>query len=170
MSTARGFQFRIGTLLVAMVWAGLISLGLRTPTTLWSTVIDALTLLTVLTAALVGVYRVGKPRAMAIGFLVFCIGYLSYVAFLGRALMSPLGDEEFLTPLFHFIHLDSRVPLLVGGEMILPPVYNASDFISICHHAIAGLLGVVGAIVAQVLYATRKDATIEVSLRDLPGE
>ena len=46
----RGFQFRIATLLITMAWVGLVSLGLRTPTPLWSGVIALLTLVAVLLA------------------------------------------------------------------------------------------------------------------------
>ena len=35
----RTFQFRLGTLLIAMAWVGLVSLALRTPTVLWAVVI-----------------------------------------------------------------------------------------------------------------------------------
>jgi hypothetical protein len=168
----QAFQFRIGTLLVAMAWAGLISLGLRTPTPLWSGVIAVLTLLTVLAAVLVIIYRSGRTRAMAIGFLVFCVGYLAYLAVLAGTLSSGLFADS--TPiggafelLFQAIHPGTNLALFAdvnnlgrSGPIVLNS-YQEGDFIAICNHALACLLGVAGAIAAQVLHATRKDAAAE---------
>jgi hypothetical protein len=184
---ARGFQFRIGTLLIAMVWAGLVSLGLRTPTALWSGVIAVLTLLTVLMAILVVIYRTGRTRAMAIGFLVFGVGYLAYLAILAGTLSSGLSDPT--TPVgaaFNFfydgIHSEPDVRRsgmggMTGGGFgeasgvgglngyggagyFVPtraPTFDRRDFIAICNHALACLLGVAGAVAAQILYATRDE-------------
>src|SRR5262245_25559011 len=77
---AHAFQFRLATLLIATVWAALVSLGLRTPSPFWSGVVAVLTLLVVMFAVLLVIYRIGRTRAMAIGFLVFCVGYLIYLA------------------------------------------------------------------------------------------
>ena len=82
----RVFQFRIATILILMVWAGLVCVGLRTPTRLWSGVIGVLTLIFVLTVALFAIYRTGRERAMAVGFLFFCIGYLTYLTVLSGTL------------------------------------------------------------------------------------
>jgi hypothetical protein len=169
------FQFRLGTLLIAMAWAGLVSLGLRSPTELWSGVIAVLTLLTVLFAALLVIYRTGRTRAMAVGFLVFCVEYLAYLAVLAGTLTSGLSSND--TPVgaafgvfFDAAHPPTQVkmppaadpfgaprdPFATGASVItFPSVYPPRHFLTICNNALACLLGVAGAIAAQVLYATR---------------
>jgi hypothetical protein len=189
-----GFQFRIGTLLVAMAWAGLVSLGLRTPTALWSGVIAVLTLLTVLMAVLFVIYRTGRTRATAIGFLVFGVGYLAYLAILAGTLSAGLSDPT--TPVgaafdffYNAVHPLQNVHAPMGGMAGMPgwfvdasgvgglngyggtgdvltsraPAFDRRDFIAICNHALACLLGVAGAIAAQVLYATRRNEPQEPS-------
>jgi hypothetical protein len=180
----RVFQFRLATLLIAMSWAGLVSLGLRSPTALWSGVIAVLTLLTVLMAVLVVIYRSGRTRAMAIGFLVFCVGYLAYLAILAGTLREGLSDVS--TPigsafnsLFDTVHAEQDQGLYdpggIGGMAgpVAPDPFAAPDpiqpigvrarsfdrrdFITICNHAVACLLGVAGAVAAQFLFATRKE-------------
>jgi hypothetical protein len=160
----RAFQFRLGTLLIATTWAGLISFGLRTPTALWSGVIAVLTLLTVFMAALVVMYRMGRTRAMAIGFLVFCVGYLTYLAVLAGTLSSGLTDTD--TPvgggfglLFEIIHPDRIVTETDSTGFARQQrirQYMNRDFVAICNHALACLLGIAGAIAAQMLYATQR--------------
>jgi hypothetical protein len=163
----RTFQFRLGTLLVAMVWAGLVSLGLRTPTPLWLGVIAVLTLLTVLLAVLIVIYRTGRTRAMAIGFLVFGVGYLAYLGLLDGTLSAGLTSSS--TPVgAAFLRLNEIVHPDVTEErtdengnviatFVRASIYMQNDFIAICNHALACLLGLAGAIAAQILYATRKD-------------
>jgi hypothetical protein len=163
----RVFQFRLGTLLVAMAWVGLVSLALRTPTVFWSGVIAAFTLLAVLLAVLVVIYRTGRTRATAIGFLVFCVGYLAYLGLLDGTLSAGLSSTTTPTGtafmrLFEIVHpdiIEERTD--ENGNVIATfmrqRTYNLNDFISICNHALACLLGLAGAIAAQVLYATRRD-------------
>lgn len=181
MATPRAFQFRLGTLLIATTWAALISLGLRTPTALWSGVIAVLTLLAVLMGVLVLIYRTGRTRAMAIGFLVFCVGYLAYLAILAGTLSSGLSDPT--TPVggafdlfFDGIHPEQAGRLRGGGmggeggggfgsgeggfaapnSILRSPAFERRDFIAICNHALACLLGLAGAIAAQILNATQR--------------
>jgi hypothetical protein len=58
------------------------------------------------------------------------------------------------SPLFIVIHPDQVVPLAVGGEMILPPPYEARFFLSVCNHALAFLFGIAGAMAAKGLQPT----------------
>jgi hypothetical protein len=144
-------RFRLRTLLILMIWVGFVSLALRMPTALLSGVISVLMLLAVLIAVLLVIYRTERTRAMAVGFLVFCVGYFAYVAFLSGTLSSglsshvstPVGRASF--QFFFVIHPDT------SG---VPRRYNVQDFISICNHAAACLLGIAGAIAAQLLQAT----------------
>jgi hypothetical protein len=144
-------RYRLRTLLILMVWVGFVLLSLRTPTALWSGVISVLTLLAVLLAVLLVIYRTERTRAMAIGFLVFCVGYLAYVAFLSGTLGSGLSSHASMPvgraslQFFFVIHPDT------SG---IPRRYDVEDFIAICNHAVACLLGIAGAITAQLLHAT----------------
>ena len=183
----RAFQFRLATLLIATMWAALVSLGLRTPTPLWSGVIAVLTLLSVLFAVLLIIYRSGRTRAMAIGFLVFCVGYLTYLAVLAGTLSAGLSSDS--TPVggaFGWMFRGIHPPVAVqtgfgtgeggmggfgeggfgggygGGGMggtatTMVQRYKSDDFVAICNHALACLLGVVGSVAAQVLFASQKD-------------
>ena len=163
---ARAFQFRLGTLLIATTWAGLVSLGLRTPTPLWSGVIAVLTLLTVLMSVLFLIYRTGRTRAMAIGFLVFCVGYLAYLAVLAGTLSDGLSSDA--TPvggafglIFEIIHppQDASAGFSgssgVGGGTWVQR-FNEGEFVAICNNALACLLGVAGSVAAQIMYSTQR--------------
>jgi len=164
-SPVRAFQFRLGTLLIATTWAGLVSLGLRTPTPLWSGVIAVLTLLTVLMSVLFLIYRTGRTRAMAIGFLVFCVGYLAYLAVLAGTLSNGLSSDA--TPvggafglIFEIIHPPQDASGGFGGGLggvrTWVQRFNEGDFVAICNNALACLLGVAGSIAAQIMYSTQR--------------
>src|SRR5262245_54926359 len=175
---AHAFQFRLATLLIATVWAALVSLGLRTPTPFWSGVIAVLTLLVVMFAVLLVIYRIGRTRAMAIGFLVFCVGYLIYLAVLAGTLSAGLSSNS--TPVggaFQNVFQSIHPPITVqvggfggamggfGGEpayvvtmvksVAIVQRYDSHDFVAICNHALACMLGVVGSVAAQVLFASQ---------------
>jgi len=161
-SQPRGFQFRIATLLILMVWAGLVCAGLRTPTRLWSGIISFLTLFVVLLVATVAIYRTGSQRAMAVGYILFCVGYLAYLMVLSGTLTNGLESEW--TPsggafgvIFEHLHLgDASIVLAIS-----PPYYlNRNEFIVIANHAFACVLGLAGAIIAQILYATQRRAAV----------
>jgi|SRR3954453_1413647 hypothetical protein len=160
---ARFFQFRIATLLIAMVWVGLVSLGLRTPTQILAGIIAVLTVLVLLVVILVSVFRANPIRATAIGFIVFCGGYLmvmrDYYPLPGFGPATTVADLFSL--LATWVHGESAwtneqwVGFPVSALPTEPP-YQRGNFIAICHHALATFLGVLGAIIAQILYATRK--------------
>src|SRR4051812_14008079 len=75
----RGFQFRLGTLLIAIVWVALVSMGLRTASEPWSGILFILSTGSVLLAAPMSIYRTGRIRAFALGFLIFGGIYLFLV-------------------------------------------------------------------------------------------
>src|SRR4029079_3780952 len=94
-------------------------------------------------------------------------GYLAYLV----ALEGTLGEgiKSITTPggqtfhgFFLSVHPDRTDTMTdANGAIIahipLPREYNLYDFISICNHALACVLGLAGAIVAQMLDATRRD-------------
>jgi len=165
-AVAGHFQFRLATLLIAMAWVGLICLAVRTPTIFWSVVVAFLTLLTVLLAVLVAIYRIGRTRAAAVGFLVLCLGYIAYLTMLEGSLGG--GLKSYSTPsgasfhaLFLAIHPDREATITdefgTPKRVPLPRDYDLYVFISICNQALASLFGITGAVIAQILYATRRD-------------
>ena len=66
----RGFQFRLGTLLLAIVWVAIVCMGLRTASEPWSGILFILSMGSLLVAALMSIYRTGRTRAFALGFLI----------------------------------------------------------------------------------------------------
>jgi hypothetical protein len=149
-------QYRLRTLLIVIAWIGLMLVALRAPTEFWSAVIEATTFLAVATAALVVIYRTGVTRAMGVGFLIFSTGWLAYnlvVMFTFRSstwldLQNPI--TKWLYALFTHLHPES-----FDGNY-KPSEYNVDVFIAIAIYSLANVVGVVGAIIAQLLYATRK--------------
>src|SRR5882724_9855642 len=75
----RGFQFRLATLLIVMVWIGLACAPLATPTPFWVSVLSAITLISLLLSVLIIIYRREGLRAFAVGFLVFGGAYGAFV-------------------------------------------------------------------------------------------
>jgi len=152
-------RYRLRTLLIAMSWVGLVSLALRVPTPLWAGVIEVLTLLIVLLAVLVIIHRPGRLRTMAIGFLVFCVGYLAYLGVRAGTLSSGLNDSAMpLTAAFYSLywHVHPDTDSLNAGTFLLrqPRPYDPREFVAICHYAVACILGVIGSIAAQLLATT----------------
>src|SRR3954454_10368716 len=115
-------RFRLRTLLIVTAWSGLISLGLGSPTPLWSGVVSIATLVTILCGLLMALYCTGTSRAMAIGYLLFCAGYLIHLTFLASWMSSSMADgSTSLWPLFfqlyEIIHPPKGLPI---------PLRNAS--------------------------------------------
>jgi hypothetical protein len=78
----RGFQFSLVTLLVVMGWVAVVCIAMRTPTPLWSGISFTLTLAIVLTSLLATIYRYGRQRAFAAGFLLFSVAYAGCLYFM----------------------------------------------------------------------------------------
>ncbi len=207
----RQFQFTLATLLITMAWVGFLCLALRQPTAFWLGAMFLLTLLIMLVSVLVAVYRTGRARAFAIGFLVFGVGYLACLTLVAGGLSDLLlrgwtpvqGASVWL---FDRLHPPKVVPATAmgpgggmpgmmgspdggyimpggmggegdmaaggypgafagpgmgygssGGGYTVPPPFEQKHFSGICNLAMSCLLGVVGGIVAQWLYATRRD-------------
>jgi hypothetical protein len=212
----RQFQFTLATLLITMAWVGFLCLALRQPTAFWLGLMFLLTLLIMLVSVLVVVYRTGRARAFATGFLVFGVGYLTCLTLVAGGLSDVMlrgwtpvqGASVWL---FDRLHPPKVVPATaamgpgggmpgmmgspdggygmpggmgggMGGEgdmtgggyaggyggpgmgygsssgsYTVPPPFEQKHFSGICNLAMSCLLGVLGGIVAQWLYATRRD-------------
>src|SRR5262245_55284634 len=142
-------RYRLGTLMIVTAWAALISLGLASPTPLWSGVVTIVTLVTILSGLLMAFYCTGTLRAMAIGYLLFCVGYLIHVTLLANW-MSQMGNAatslwSLFSQIYEFVHPPSGSPIALRNQ-------SRSNFTAIGHNAIACLLGMAGALAAQMLY------------------
>lgn len=148
-------RYRLRSLLIVTAWAGLIFLGWRSPTALMAGIVSTITLVTVLLAVLMTTYCAGSSRAMAIGYLVFCVGYLVHVVIDNRisgGATTPWGTV--------FIGLY----ILVHGPGPLPSPMNAGglnpfNFTTIGHNALSCILGLAGAFSAQVLYLKHRNGS-----------
>src|SRR5687767_13398977 len=94
-------RYRLSTLLVAMVWVGLVCLALRSPNQWWSGGMFAGLVLVMFTSVLVAIYRTGQMRAMAIGFFVFSAGFLVVERYY-------LPSEELARWAFDQVHLRGK--------------------------------------------------------------
>jgi hypothetical protein len=144
----RIFQFRLATLFVAMAWTGLICLGVRTPTALSAAAICIATWSMVLTAILFAIYRKGRTRATATGFALFAGAFLiaGGVPIYGGWLGAPLGQ------------LNTLIELLVKSQPSMnsfPSDPREPYLETVCLYAIDAFLGVSGALIAQLVYATQ---------------
>ena len=136
-------QFRLRTLLIVTAWAGLAFLGLRSPSPVTSGIITTVTLVTILLAVLVTIYRTGTSRAMATGYLVFCVGYLVHTTLIATWMSEAMSGGA-TTPWALFFAL---------FELIHQPTNEArSNFATIGHNALSCILGLAGAFTAQGLY------------------
>ena len=146
-------RYRLRTLLILMVWIALVAAALRQPTAVWSGVLAFLTLATLLIAALVIIFR-PPARTSAIGYFVFCFGYLFYVSQTAdfSGLTSGFSDENTIDGLFTVVHPDRWFAMAVGGEVLLPSPYDARFFTSVCHHSVACVLGLIGAGAAEWIH------------------
>ena len=181
-----GLQFTLASLLLAMTSVALLCVALARPTRFWSEALVLLVLAALLTSVLAIVYRSGRTRAFAVGFLVFTLGFLAALVSRERLFRDPRfgsGSDEFIsshvgTWLFTKIHPNNYQPvtgmpgmgmgggLMPGGgmmmsgpgPMMLIPKYDRDRFLEIVHAASALLAGVLGGLVAQALYATRRES------------
>jgi hypothetical protein len=184
-----GLQFTLAALLAAMTLAALFCVALARPTRFWSEVAVLIVLAALLTSVPAIVYRSGRTRAFAVGFLVFTLGFLAALVsreFLFRDPRYGYRNDEFLsshlgTWLFAKIHPNNYQPTagspglvmsfgfdsgmgstatgMPGGLMgptTSQPKYDPTRFQEIIHAACALLAGLLGGIVTQLLYATRK--------------
>lgn len=197
-TNGRKWQFSLLTLLLAMAGVALICLALRSPNELWATAVFAAVLLSLGFAALAAVYRGGRWRAFAVGFLVLGAGYWGLVLLTERdqAYGQPrLPTTRWAVMLFTLLHQENATIMTpvytapvaytvqvatVAGTPPPPPLpaptaptlaympqqirqsqFATETFLDISHQSLAMLLGVLGGIVAQWLYATRREETPE---------
>ena len=201
----RRWQFSLLTLLIAMSGVALMCLALRSPNEAWATAVFVAAAGSLALAALAAIYRDGRTRAFAIGFLVVGAAYWGLVLL---AESNPeygqprLPTTRWTIALFTLLHQDSMnsttvmtavysapvsyqgpayppappPPIPAGStagspvypstgppvvsyvpQVIQRPLYAMQTFIDISHQSLVLLLGLLGGIVAQWLYATRRE-------------
>jgi len=199
--SSRRWQFSLLTLLIAMSGVALICLALRSPNELWATAVFAAALFSLAIAVLAAIYRSGRTRAFALGFLVLGAGYWGLVLLTeqGEAYSQPrLPTTRWGIMLFTLLHQDSLQtttvmtavysapppPVAYTPAVAAPPIttYTAvvqpsgtmayvpqtiqrpqfamQTFLDITQQSLALLLGVLGGITAQWLYATRREEPV----------
>jgi hypothetical protein len=155
-------RYRLSTLLVAMVWVGLVCLALRSPNYWWSGGMFAVLVLVLLTSVLVAIYRTGQLRAMAVGFVTFGAGYLVIEQIDSWPGLATLGfpTYDLIDRSFVVLHGASRTASQGDAQDRLDAqVYERRQnaFTGICISTLTIVVGVLGGIIAQVLYHTRPD-------------
>jgi hypothetical protein len=160
-SPPRLFQFRLATLLILTTWAAIVCAGLAAPSPPWPTIISAASLLSILTAAVSTVYRVGRTRAFAIGYLIFSIGCLLFLELHFRMPWPQLWiDPNFPADsapmiLFHVLHGNEFGTASSAFASLPSPPTKLRPFLEIYYFSLATLLGLLGALLAQYLHATQ---------------
>jgi hypothetical protein len=96
-SRPRVLQFRLGTLLLAMVCIAVVCAALAMPTGAWAGIVLSAALLMLLTAVLLIVYGRAKSRALAVGFVVFAGGYFLFVLVVDHSLSNANIDSTMPT-------------------------------------------------------------------------
>jgi hypothetical protein len=157
------FQFRLLSLIVFTTWAAFACVGIREPTAPWETLIRGFTLVSVMLTALIAIYRNGGQRAVALGYLIFCGGYIAYICLSRGSIQWPFGlmptaDDSESIPLVLYYALHGDPFMSAGGNWSgFQP--NVPRFTNIIHHTIACILGIVGGVAAHVLYLTKRIET-----------
>src|SRR5437868_4042657 len=90
----RRFQFRLGTLLLAMVWLGIACAALATPTKFWVGVVFSIAAVSLPMSVLFIIHRPGASRALAIGYLVFAGSYWGVWLMESEINHGPLADYK----------------------------------------------------------------------------
>ena len=72
------WQFSLFTLLLAMTWMGLVCVALVSPRELWTALVYVVAIGSILVASLCIVFRTGRARAFAVGYVIFAATYLLY--------------------------------------------------------------------------------------------
>jgi len=143
-------QYRLRTLLIVTALVGLILAGLRMPTRNMAELFFATAHVSLLTSILLVILCRGQSQTRAIGFMVFCGGYLALFNMAAvpqsiandKLIDSPLGTS--FATFFNYLHVRME-----GGG--LRSHYNRPDFLGICHYSLALALGLIGTIVANSL-------------------
>jgi hypothetical protein len=171
------FQFRLSTLLVAMVGLGIACAALATPTKFWAGVVFSMATVSLPLSVLFIIHRRGATRAFAIGYLIFAGSFWGAWLLEDNVSNGPLADYKLpTTRLSGRIYMQSHAKrtrqvaatpgMGTGGASGLPrsptglfivPRYFFEPFAAAFHAVLTVLLGLAGGIVSRFLFLTRPD-------------
>jgi hypothetical protein len=173
---ARGFQFRLGTLLVAMVWIGVACAALATPTRFWVGVVFVIAVSALSLSLLLVIHRRGAIQAFAIGFLIFGGAYQACFWLIeDKTVNGPYAEYKLPTTRvigWLYMQYHPRITVLapgsdmsLGGMMApsVPPLpvrvprYLHQHFSDAAQYVLVMLLGLMGGTVSRFLYLTRPE-------------
>lgn len=122
-----GWQFSLLTLLVAMTCVGLMCVALDSPSELWTGVVFVLAVGSLLVAALSIVYRDGRARAFAVGFVIFGTTY--FVVSMGDTpdvaeAHTQLPTTRWGIALYTLLHGDMQPASAAAWPVYPTPVYS----------------------------------------------
>ena len=137
-------RFRLRTLMIGLIWVGLICLALRKPTELRAWTAFMATLLALLTSVLAIVYCEGATRAFAIGFFVFGASFLALLLLTSNGRLSGDAMGNVLSRPATLLYKQIHGPWSVATHFV--------SFLEITHSAMAILMGIFGGIVGQLLH------------------
>jgi hypothetical protein len=134
-------RYSLRTLLLVLSWMGLACLAMRAPTAFLAGPISFVTLAAISTSLLVIVYRRGRTRAFAVGFLAFAASY-------------------------YFLNVVRAGTVLDIGPMLYERIHGVKRdvgqfdtkywaFLEVFHCTLAIVAGLVGGAIAQILYTDK---------------
>jgi hypothetical protein len=144
-------RFRLRTLLIVITCVALTLVAAGSPTDFWSGAFVVITVVTLLVAILGALCSRGTRWAMAVGYLVFCGGYLVHVTLLADWQSRAMNNgTTTLWSLFRLLY-----DALHSGTRRLPANQDTrANFSVIGHHALACVLGCAGAMLGKWLAGT----------------
>jgi hypothetical protein len=127
--SSRRWQFSLFTLLVAMTCVGLGCVALSSPSELWTGLVFVLAVGSLLVAGLCIVYRDGRARAFAVGFVIFGTAY--FLVSQGDTPDVPVAHTQLPTTrwgiaLYLLLHGEQNVQTIQAVGPLLPAPWPAT--------------------------------------------
>jgi len=138
-------RYRLRTLLIVLAWVGLVCVGLRSCTSFWSWTHSAIEMMALATSILFIVYRAGRSRAFAVGFLVFGAAFTAFALVNGGGRIPNGMAASPARILYELIYGDWSKREMGGAHF--------ESFLEIVHSSSAVALGVLGGMIAQMIHA-----------------
>jgi hypothetical protein len=138
-------RYRLSTLLVAIAGLGPICLALRSPNAIWASGVFTAALISLLTCVLLAIYRRGRTRAFAVGYLIFggSLLVLLYLPAIGDQLSVKAGIVGVADYLYRQTH---------GQVATRNDFYASLAFYNIFYSLALILFGLVGGVIASLMY------------------
>jgi len=165
------FRFSLATLLLVLTWTAVVCVGLTIPNRLWSAVVAAISIFSLMTAILAAVYSSGHSRAFAIGFAVFGVCYLLWLNRMesySPQLSRPLGEESF--KLVHQARWTAVLPWgLPQSDRVQALMQSRDRFVEIAQSASLMVVAVLGGYLGRYLSVNARNGKTDPSLDEPQG-